>query len=320
MAMAVKPLQLGADVSKREVVICRSDSELLVSLANERPVLRAWLKRLPGPARLAVEATNTYHLALIEEAHRLGHVVYVVDGYRLNRYRESVGTRAKTDAGDARLLLRYLDREGLDLRPWEPPAPGYTVLQRLLRRRATLVQVTTTLEQSLRDLPELKRHTQHLLRELKQLETVIRQRLREAVRQQGWLSQVQRCQAIEGVGPITATALTMSYQRGAFKSADAFIAFLGLDVRVRDSGTHRGRRKLTKQGDPELRRLLYLAAMTACRSATWQGFYQRYLARGLAKIQALVILARKLARVAFALLRNQTDYQPKTTTAACAAT
>ncbi|WP_355661033.1 transposase [Halomonas salifodinae] len=34
---------------------------------------------------------------------------------------------------------------------------------------------------------------------------------------------------------------------------------------MRDSGTQRGRRKLTKQGDPEVRRLLYNAAMAAIR-------------------------------------------------------
>lgn len=49
------------------------------------------------------------------------------------------------------------------------------------------------------------------------------------------------------------------------------------------------------------------AAMAAARSATWQPFLQRHLDRGLSKIQAYVALAR----VAFALLKQQTDYQPK---------
>ena len=53
------------------------------------------------------------------------------------------------------------------------------------------------------------------------------------------------------------------------------------------------------------------AAMAAARSATWQPFLQRHLDRGLSKIQAYVALARKLARVAFALLKQQTDYRPK---------
>ncbi|WP_019568906.1 transposase, partial [Thioalkalivibrio sp. ALMg13-2] len=82
-------------------------------------------------------------------------------------------------------------------------------------------------------------------------------------------------------------------------------------VRIRDSGTKRGQRKLTKQGDPELRRLLYLAAMQAKSKAAWSDYYQRCLDRGLATTQALNALARKLARVAFALMKNQTDYQPK---------
>jgi len=109
----------------------------------------------------------------------------------------------------------------------------------------------------------------------------------------------------------TAAALVMAYHRGPFRSSDAFIAFLGLDVRVRDSGKKRGQRRLTKQGDPELRRLLYLAAMQAKRQPAWQAFYQRCLDRGLAPSQALNVLSRKLARVAFALLRNGTDYVPR---------
>ncbi|WP_355662229.1 transposase, partial [Halomonas salifodinae] len=89
-----------------------------------------------------------------------------------------------------------------------------------------------------------------------------------------------------------------------------------LDVRVRDSGTQRGRRKLTKQGDPEVRRLLYNAAMAAIRQPAWQATYQGYLVRGLKKTQALVIVARKLARIAFSLMKHEVDYCPKNAVAA----
>ncbi|HEB95248.1 MAG TPA: IS110 family transposase, partial [Sedimenticola thiotaurini] len=41
---------------------------------------------------------------------------------------------------------------------------------------------------------------------------------------------------------------------------------------------------------------------------------------GLAPVQALVILARKLARVAFAILRNGSNYQPRITKSACVET
>lgn len=321
MAMSVQPLCIGVDVSKTHLTVCLDADQPLQEIPNTASAIDHWLARLPAaPIAVAVEATNTYHLAVAERTRRAGHTVYLVDGYRLSRYRDSLGGRAKTDATDARLLQRYLARERADLRPWTPPPPGYASIQRLLHRRATLVRARVALQQSFAELPELKRSATATLRQLERLDTLIQKRLRQALRQLGWHTHAQRCQAIEGVGPLTAAALVLAFQRGAFRHADAFVAFLGLDVRVRESGQFRGRRKLTKRGDPELRRLLYLAAMQASRSATWQPFYQRHLARGLSKIQALVILARKLARVAFALLKNHTDYQPKPNPQPCAQT
>ena len=318
MAMPVQPQLIGVDVSKAELVICQDPQQALHILGNDLQIIDQWLDSLPcGPVCLAIEATNTYHLTLLQQAHARGHTVYLIDGLRLHRYRESIGGRAKTDASDARLLWRYLERERTDLRPWNPPGEGYVAIQRLLRRRAVLVKAKVALTQSLREFAELKQPAKTLFRQLAQIDTLIQRRLGQLVRQHHWVGDVARCQAMEGVGPLTATALTMTFHRGPFRSADAFIAFLGLDVRARDSGTYRGRRKLTKKGDPELRRLLHLAAMQASRSATWQAFYQGLLARGLAKIQALVILARKLARVAFALLKNQSDYQPKEVRMTC---
>ncbi|HAB06194.1 MAG TPA: IS110 family transposase, partial [Alcanivorax sp.] len=51
--------------------------------------------------------------------------------------------------------------------------------------------------------------------------------------------------------------------------------------------------------------------MAARRHPYWASVYQRYRDRGLQTTQALVILARKLARIAFALMKNQTTYQAK---------
>lgn len=311
MAMPVELYRIGVDVAKDELVIAEQGAHTLIELANTPEAIGEYLARLEGRIAFAVEATSTYHLELVAQAHRRGLQVYLIDGYRLSRYREGVGGRAKTDEADARLLLRYLEREGEDLRPWQPPSQGYTQLQRLLRRRARLVQVKVTLSQSLKALPELRASARAVLRTLERLDQLIQKRLVQTLNEQGWREDAQRVQQLEGVGVIVAAALTMVFYRGEFRSSDAYIAFMGLDVRVRDSGRLRGRRKLTKRGNPELRRLLYLAAMQASRSATWAPFYQRHLARGLSRIQALVALARKLARVAFALLKHKSDYQPK---------
>lgn len=319
MAMEVRPIHIGIDVSKSTLVIA-NDDDSITEIANEAPAIRRWLKSLPGPARIGVEATGIFHVELIERAHQAGHAVYVIDGFKLNSYRDSIGGRAKTDASDAQLLRRYLTNERKKLRPWSPPPKGYRALQNLLLRRAKLVQCRTRIDQSLRGLTELGPSRRALLRQIDQLDRMIVRRIYKVLRSQQWYTEAKNVQGIEGIGDLVSAALVMAFHRGRFRSSDAFIAFIGLDVRVRDSGTLKGRRKLTKKGSPELRRLLYLAAMTARRSATWAPVYQRYLDRGLATTEALIILARKLARIAFALLKNGTEYQPKSVQGACMAT
>lgn len=311
MAMPVQPIWVGVDVSKNDLACARSDGEGVTTVPNQKKAIRQWLKAFSGPIRLAVEATNTYHLDLVEMAHGLGHTVYVVDGYRLNNYRKSIGGRAKTDSSDARLLVRYLKNEGDELRPWSPPPKAYRAIQQLLNRRATLVKARVALQQSLGGLKELQASFQALMRQIARLDQLIQKRMQAAMCEHGWNTDRRRCRQIEGIGDLIATALVMAFHRGRFRSSDAFVAFLGLDVRVRDSGRSVGKRKLTKQGSPELRRLLHNAAMAAKRSPTWQPFYQRCLDRGLKATQALVALARKLVRIAFALLKNQSQYQPK---------
>lgn len=301
---------IGIDVAKDELVVYRQDLETQETLENRRPTLKRWLRDLPAHCAIAVEATGTYHVELIELAYQGGHEVFVIDGYQLNHYRQGVGGRAKTDSSDARLLARYLSRERELLRAWTPPPAAYRSLQSLLRRRATLVQARVAIQQSCAELPWLTSHLKRLVAQLTRLDQLIQARLRAIVREAGLRHQVARCQAIEGVGELTATALVMAFLRGDFRRSDAYVAFLGLDVRVRDSGKQRGRRKLTKKGDPEIRRLLHNAAMAASRQSTWKNMYQRYRARGLKTTQALVILARKLARIAFALMKNQVEYRP----------
>ncbi|QIB52803.1 transposase [Pseudomonas sp. OIL-1] len=312
MAKAVEPVLTGVDVSKAELVIARSDSSGVETISNAVGPTRRWLKSLPPGSKIALEATGIYHRQLARLAHEAGFELYLLDGYKLNHYRSGVGTRAKTDASDAKLILRYLTKEMDSLKPWIPAHDAFYRVQGLMRRRASLVHTRVALSQSLQDIPELKQAAKQLDAHIRRVELLIVQRLKQAMADVGWWLVAKRCKAIEGIGDLTAMALANTFHRGPFKTSDAFIAFLGMDVRVRDSGKQIGRRKLTKKGDPELRRLLYNAAMAARKTQAWKSLYETYIAQGLKPTQALVKLARKLARIAFALMQNQTTYQPKT--------
>ncbi len=320
MAKSVEPTLVGIDVSKAELVIARSDSSNILTLANNRRAISNWLKSLTAGSKVALEATGTYHREVAALLHDAGHELYLLDGYRLNHYRNGVGARAKTDMADARLILRYLSNEREVLKPWEPPQQAYYRVQSLMRRRTVLVQTRVALSQSLAELPELSGPAKQVDALIRRIEILIVKRLKAALAEAGWWDDAKRCTDVEGIGDLTAIALANTFHRGVFKSSDAFIAYMGLDVRIRDSGKQVGRRKLTKKGDPELRRLLYNAAMAARRTKAWAQLYQAYLAQGLTPVQALVKLARKLARIAFALMKNQSTYQTKLPLRGCHAT
>ncbi|MDD1017015.1 transposase, partial [Pseudomonas sp. TNT2022 ID1025] len=148
MAMRVDKLIVGVDVAKAELVVHHDDRDELIRLKNSKLEIKRWLKQQPRNTALSVEATNIYHLDLVELAHGAGLTVYIIDGFQLSNYRKSVGGRVKTDPSDARLLSRFLKNEGADLRPWSPPPAVYGKLQSLLRRRASLVSARTAMTQS----------------------------------------------------------------------------------------------------------------------------------------------------------------------------
>ncbi|MQM38521.1 hypothetical protein KBTX_02532 [wastewater metagenome] len=88
-----------------------------------------------------------------------------------------------------------------------------------------------------------------------------------------------------------------------------------MDVRLRQSGGYEGQSKLTKQGESEYRRLLHNAARAAARRDL-KAYYERLRERGFQPTQAHVALSRKLARIAFSLMKNQTTYDPSKIAAA----
>ena len=116
---------------------------------------------------------------------------------------------------------------------------------------------------------------------------------------------------ITGVGPVIGTALVNTLERRPMNSADAFVAFTGLDPRPDDSGQHRGKRRLSKRGPAELRRLLYMAAMSAINTKTWRPLYEHYRTKGLSSTATLVILARRIARTAWSIYTHKTQFDPE---------
>jgi transposase len=149
------------------------------------------------------------------------------------------------------------------------------------------------------------------MRSLKTLLDCIDKRCEEVFRQApDSAERRERLTLIPGVGKLSSIGLHVSLARTPYRNSDALIAGLGLDPRPNDSGQHRGRRRLTKRGPSELRRLLYLAAVTAVRYPAFRAIYLRARSRGLGAVAALLTVSRKIARIAFAIDRSGARFDP----------
>lgn len=300
-----KQMVYGVDVAKAELVIGQAETETLLRIANTPQDIAAWLAQLPAGSWVAMEASGHYHQLLAHMAHAAGMVVYVLNPQLIKHYGRAVGNRGKTDRLDAQLIARYVLREHSKLRVWAPPAPAADALSRLLVRRQALVKARQMLAQSLSGVAALKAPRQTLLASLKRMLTNLELLIRaELARVPETLALHRRLMSIVGVGPILAAQLVACFMGLRFTRADSFIAYTGLDPRPDDSGKRRGRRRLTKRGHALLRCLLYNGAMAAIRSKVFKPLYTRLRDRGLESTEAIVIVARKLARIAFALYKS----------------
>jgi transposase len=312
MSYVTKPSAIfGADIAKAKVMVQRRGDSAVQQLPNAPKALAAWVSQLPPGALLVMEATNTYHELLATLAHAAGVQVVVLNPRCTWHYARSLGVRGKTDRVDTETLTDYGANQWHRLHRWEPPSAGNARVAKLLRRRAKLMQAKVATGQSLSTMKELntlrRQNERALMRIIEQIDRLI---IQAASQDEQLAPLYRRLQTIVGVGPVLAAQLAQALTRMRWSKQDSFIAYSGLDPRPKDSGTHRGRRQLTKYGPPMLRHLLYMGAMSAIKTALYRPIYQE-LRKRLESTEALVVIARRIARIAFAMFKTGAAFDPK---------
>lgn len=309
----------GVDVAQRTLDIALEGDAQVRRIENRLASIRCWLRSLPEGCAIGVESTGNLHQVLVRAAIAAARTVYVLNARDLSHYARSLGRRAKTDRLDAQLILRYLQREHENLHPYQLPSAHQAELDQLIGRRHQVVRAQGALQQSFATSSHRPRAWARTLRALEALIAELDARMQALIAEEDTLHKAAKhLRTVVGFGPLLSASMAHAITRHPFKRADAFIAYIGYDPRVRDSGQWRGRRFLSKRGPAELRRLLFTAAMSACRTQLWHPFYQRYRARGLSTTAALVVLARKLARIAFSIVKHNVDFRPELVKVACA--
>jgi transposase len=304
------PWDVGVDVASRSVVVASAGQRFATrTVANEREALRGWLRELPTGSRVGMEATGGYHQLLAELAHAAGMTVYVLNPRDVKKYAEGVGRRGKTDRLDAEVIARYVAREHPELHGYIPRSAVAQRLEQLLKRRAQVVRLQVGLSQTWRGVSGVKAKLAAVAAAQARLLARVDRLVEEAVDAVPALrAHAQQLRSIPGYGRLGSVAVAHALQWLPFTRVDAFIAHTGLDPRPRDSGEKRGRRRISKRGPAALRTIMPMCAMAASRTPTWRAYYQRQLAKGLSGTEALVILARKMARTAYGIYRSDSPF------------
>jgi len=125
----------------------------------------------------------------------------------------------------------------------------------------------------------------------------------------------KRLQQLRGVGPIVATALVATVGDGAqYKKGRQMAAALGLTPRQYSSGDKHRLYGISKRGDVYLRTQMIHGARAVVSQAKHRDDPLSRWVTDIAKRRhpnvAAVALANKTARMAWAMLRNETDYDP----------
>ena len=213
----------------------------------------------------------------------------------------------KSDALDARALARYAEERHPRLPRWQAPDPARERLQTLVLTRTDLVAQRTACTNRLaapgaepvRDCLEALRAC--LVAQIEALEAAIARLVRDTHA----LAQAEQVlRAIPGIGPTTAAALLALMPELGHIDRRQAAALAGVAPHPNQSGAADAYRR-TRGGRPEVKRTLFLAALTASRyNPSLKDAYQRLRAAGKKPIVAITALMRRLIVIANARLRD----------------
>ena len=331
---------IGIDLAKRSFQLhgTRADGSVAFRKKLSRDRLLEFVASHP-PCIVAMEAcASSHHWG--REIGKLGHEVKLVPPI----YVKPFVKRQKNDAADAEAICEAASRPTMRfvaVKTQEQQAQGM-----LFRTRDLLVRQRTQTINALRGhfaefgvvAPQGPAHVERLaetiedadsglpgpVRELGALLFVqldekigeLEQELRERARED---EQTVRLMSVPGIGPLCAMAIqAFAPPLESFRRGRDFAAWLGLVPRQHSTGGKPKLGTISKMGQRDLRRLLVCGAMATVSWAARRGTNDPWLARILARKPRMLVavaLANRMARIAWALMRNNEHYRAPAVTA-----
>ena len=274
--------------------------------------LRSFLKQqrtaLTVPCTL--ESTGRYHLLVALSLNEAGYRVNCVNPIITKKYMKATVRDAKSDKIDAKRIA--------ELGYNEPDLQRFVVTREDIAAKSllsSLAQLETLRQQ-------LAAHIEHA-REMRQTLGVIidckaAKKSFEQIENQIAAHRLRLCELapeearilasnIKGLSLEQASVLLVGLGDKTFVDRDQLVAFVGLDVRVRQSGKWVGRQVISKRGSPYLRKVLFQIGWgLMMHNEEYQRAYQAMRARGKKYKTCVIAMARKFLRFLFAFYWKKT--------------
>ncbi len=330
---------IGIDLAKNTFQVCAADSKgnSLFNKAIKRQQMNELISNTP-PCTIVLEACATAHHWARVFANQ-GHIVKLIHPAYVRPFVKS----NKNDSADAEALIEAASRP--NMRFVQPKTVEQQDILLLHRQRERLVRQRTALGNQTRGLlaeygivipvgimrlrsalpdiledasnhlsPTARRAFSRQYRELIDIWQRIDEVKAEINAHCRALESCQRLTSIPGVGPMTATALVATMGNHAhYRNGREFAAFLGLVPRQYSSGGKTVLKGISKRGDTSMRTLLIQGAQAAlCRMHTKGDRMSRWatsLKQRKGTTVAVVALANKMARIAWALMASGQSFQ-----------
>jgi transposase len=273
--------------------------------------LKRWLTRF-DIALVVVEATGKWHRAVQRSLAASAIPAAVVDPFRVRMFAKAQGILAKTDRLDARVLAQFA---AVMAPPVRAPAPQMIEdLRELVVARASAVAQQTALknQRSAATVKFLQRQLDRRIgradQDIEALDAAILARIKA---DDGLAKRYKILTSIGGIGFVTASTLLASLPELGSSTVKQIAMLAGLAPLADQSGQREGVR-VVWGGRANVRRILYLAALTATRfNADMKAFYQRLIATGKPPKLAIIAVARKLAILANTLINQDRIWLPQ---------
>lgn len=318
--MEAKKLCCGIDVSHTKLDVCYQNNlgELFhMQVGNNNKGFAKILEHTGTCYHFVMEATGVYYIRLAFYLHQQGCCLSVVNALSIKRYIQMQLERNKSDKKDAGWICRYAMEQCPPY--WEMPDSAYFECKQLYNTIREYTEQTKRFNNqlhSLRLLPVPSKDTIKSLEKVKQQLakeiTSLEQKL-EALLQQWQPAQLKSIGSIKGIGK-RATAMLIVFTQG-FKNTHShrqLISFAGLSPTEYSSGSSiQGKPRIYKRGGKNLRDVLYMCSMNAIKTNTaCKTLYERLRANGKTGKQALIAVCNKLLKQVFAVVKNNSLYQP----------